>query len=107
LIALDRQGEERRICVRRALAIAKRQEILGDMLGSSSLSIRARVYQAINVSLLGKRKMSKKMFEDCKSRAAREASWSPGLLSFCEASEAWLYANMKPIRQELDEVAEP
>ena len=107
LIALDRQGEESRICMRKAFSIAKRQEILGDMLGSSSLSIRARVYQAINLALLGKMKMSKKMFEDCKSRAAREASWSPGLLSFCEASEAWLHANIKPRKIELDEAAEP
>jgi hypothetical protein len=97
LIALDRRGEESRACIRKALVIAKRQEILGGMLGSTSLSIRARVYQAINEALLGNKKRSKMIFSDCKFRAQEVASWSPGLLSFCEASEEWLRMNLKQI----------
>ena len=53
--------------------------------------IKAKVYQAINLALLGYTKKSKKMFKICKREAQIEQGWS-NILDFVEAGEEWLIA---------------
>ena len=71
-----------------AFIIAHKQEMVGRLLGSLSIVIRAKVFQAVNLSLLGYPKISRKVFAACK-RAAKNNSWT-GMLAFVEASEVWL-----------------
>ena len=71
-----------------AFMIAYRQEMVGRLMGSVSVAIRAKVFQAVNLSLLGQDRLSKCMFAACK-RMAAENSWA-GMAAFVEASETWL-----------------
>lgn len=71
-----------------AFMIAYRQETVGRLLGSLNVVIRAKVFQAVNLSLLGQPKMSRSMFKVCK-KLASENSWT-GMMAFVEASELWL-----------------
>mmetsp|Transcript_107491 Transcript_107491/g.210694 ORF Transcript_107491/g.210694 Transcript_107491/m.210694 type:complete len:205 (-) Transcript_107491:178-792(-) len=71
-----------------AFMIAHRQEMVGRLLGSISVVIRAKVFQAVNLYLLGHKKASKRVFEVCR-RLASDNLWS-GMTAFVEASELWL-----------------
>jgi Domain of unknown function (DUF4807) len=71
-----------------ALALAKSQERVAVMLGSTSLLLRAMVHQAVNLALLGKYKKAEKMFADC-SNMARAEGWT-NMLSFVSASKKWV-----------------
>uniref|UniRef100_A0A7S3HSH5 Uncharacterized protein n=1 Tax=Spumella elongata TaxID=89044 RepID=A0A7S3HSH5_9STRA len=71
-----------------AFYIALRQEMIGRLLGSHSIVIRAKVFQAVNLSLLGYPKASKNLFKACK-RVAAANDWA-GMTAFVTASEHWL-----------------
>jgi hypothetical protein len=71
-----------------AFMIAYRQELVGRLLGSMNVIIRAKVFQAVNLSLLGYQRKSKQVFATCK-RLALDNSWA-GMTPFVTASERWL-----------------
>lgn len=71
-----------------AFVIACRQELVGRLLGSLSVVIRAKVFQAVNLALLDRPRASKELFKACK-RVAAENSWT-GMAAFVEASRVWL-----------------
>jgi hypothetical protein len=71
-----------------ALALAIRQETLGRRLGSSSIVLRSKVFQAVNLSLLGHSKESRLLFKKCHSVVKREG-WAD-LERFVLASKHWL-----------------
>lgn len=100
LVSQDRHGEASIQSTQRALIIAIKQEMLGKSLGSTSLIIRARVYQAVNWALLGSRKRSKRIFKECKKHAKQE-TWT-NTLNFCESSEDWVNINVYGASLSLD-----
>lgn len=71
-----------------ALIIAIRQEMIAKKLGSTSVMLRSKVFQAVNLGLLGKRKESSAMFRYCISEAMKEG-WTE-MSGFVEASRKWL-----------------
>lgn len=71
-----------------AFVIAIKQEMVGRLLGSHSIIIRSKVFQAVNLSLLGYPKASRRLFQACK-RVAAANTWA-GMESFVSASELWL-----------------
>lgn len=71
---------------REALYLAKRQEFVGRSIGAQNVVVRAKVYQAINLALLGRKRLSDDMFAECR----RLCDGAVDLLSFCDAAENWL-----------------
>jgi hypothetical protein len=71
-----------------AFQIACKQERIARYLGSSSQLIRARTYQAVNLALLGKQKLSRISFAECKSYA--RIVGNEDMYNFVIASELWL-----------------
>ncbi len=71
-----------------ALKIAMRQEFIGHAIGSTSIVIRARVYQAVNYGLLDKANKANKIFIECEEDAILQG-WS-SLIDFVKASKIWL-----------------
>jgi hypothetical protein len=71
-----------------ALVIAVRQEMFAKKLGSTSVILRSKVFQAVNLGLLGKEKESASMFKYCLEQSAKEG-WTD-MSSFVEASRSWL-----------------
>jgi hypothetical protein len=71
-----------------AFIIAIKQEMVGRLLGSRSIIIRSKVFQAVNLSLLGYPNASKKLFKACK-RVAAANDWV-GMAAFVYASKVWL-----------------
>jgi hypothetical protein len=76
-----------------ALEIAKRQEIIGKKIGSISIQIRSKVFQAVNYGLMGNKKIAKIMFVSLLKEADDEG-W-PSLISFIKASMMWLKMEWK------------
>lgn len=74
-----------------ALVIAARQELVGRKMNSFTIIIRARVFQAVNMRLLGKRKRSKMLMESAYNLLDR--SGLDNLRSFVTASHQWLERN--------------
>ncbi|KAJ1435571.1 hypothetical protein B484DRAFT_268821 [Ochromonadaceae sp. CCMP2298] len=81
-----------------AFILAKKQEALGRMIGSSSITLRAKVFQAVNFSLMGRSKTSRKIFGECRREAAKH-SWTD-MLGFVEASELWLAGQEQERKQQ-------
>ena len=76
---------------RQALQLAKRQEAVGRRYGIHSVTVRSKVFQAVNYGLLGKTKKALKLFADSR----KEAENSDGsLLKFCDAAKSWLLRKM-------------
>jgi hypothetical protein len=71
-----------------ALMIAVRQEMFAKKLGSTSVMLRSKVFQAVNLGLLGKEKESVIMFKYCMEQSVKEG-WTD-MSSFVEASRSWL-----------------
>ena len=69
-----------------ALQIARRQEAIGKRIGFTSLQIRAKCYQLVNIGLLGYK--TKSMFKKLLIEANYEGFAS--LTKFIEASMTWL-----------------
>ena len=76
-----------------ALEIARKQEYIGKRIGSVSLQIRAKVFQAVNYGLLGYKKTANKMFIDL-MKEAKDEGWAT-LIRFIEASMIWLKFELK------------
>ncbi len=74
-----------------ALAISIRQEAIGRKLGSTMLIVRAKVFQAVNLKILGRDKESNAVFEVCYS-ILENNPWLQEL-SFVDASKLWLMNN--------------
>lgn len=72
---------------REAFLIAKQQEFLGRRLGSTTLVIRAKGYQAVNLGLLGSKRKAALLFKDLETRAKNEGSEQ--LVSFICALRMW------------------
>jgi Domain of unknown function (DUF4807) len=75
-----------------ALVIAIRQEMIAKKLGSTSVMLRAKVFQAVNLGLLGKTKESSAMFRYCIDQASKEG-WTE-MSGFVEASRKWLEVDL-------------
>lgn len=71
-----------------ALLIAIKQEIIAKKLGSTSAIVRSKVFQAVNLGLLGKIKESAVMFQYCFDLCNME-QWTE-MRGFVEASRKWL-----------------
>jgi hypothetical protein len=78
-----------------ALVIARNQEMLGRILGSTALVVRAWVFQAVNLALLGKPRRSSRLFRECK-RVSTANRWVD-MMPFIEASEIWLEGHLGAI----------
>lgn len=76
-----------------ALAVAKKQEILGLRLGSKSHVLRAQGYMAINIGLLGNYKLAMKVLKRLKLTAKREELSI--IFDFLEASRMWLKSQIQ------------
>lgn len=71
-----------------AMVIARQTFFIGKYANDDSVMIRSRVFVAINAFLLGKKKQSKRIMNDCIT-TSRSRGWEH-ILSFCEASQGWL-----------------
>lgn len=76
-----------------ALLLARKQEVIGHIIKSSTIVIRSRAFQAVNFGLLGNKKASKRMMRDCKQRAERESHWS-NITAFVDAVDLWISQNV-------------
>lgn len=76
-----------------ALVLACRQEMVARRLGSSSLLVRSKVFQAINLGLLGKKRHASAMFQQCKELAQHE-EWA-GMSNFVTTCKNWLKVELK------------
>lgn len=81
-----------------ALVIAARQELVGRKMNSYTIIIRARVFQAVNMRLLGKRKRSKDLMRS--AYCLLDRSGLDNLRSFVTASHQWLDRNYGKVDQE-------
>ena len=75
----------------KAMMIARKQENIGKLVGSSVLIIRSKVFQAVNLGMQGKEEMCKKALQNCKA-VAMEYKWN-NMLEFVHTSENWLRVN--------------
>ena len=71
-----------------ALIIALRQEKFAIKLGSTTVMLRSKVFQAVNLGLIGRKKECAAMFRYCKNEASKEG-WTE-MSGFVEASRKWL-----------------
>jgi hypothetical protein len=85
---------------RRAMEMALRQEAVGIRLGATSIVIRSRVFQAVNLALLGRSKECRLMFRDCLRKA--EASRDDGIIAFTKAVYGWLVREHRHEKQRLE-----
>mmetsp|Transcript_21676 Transcript_21676/g.31544 ORF Transcript_21676/g.31544 Transcript_21676/m.31544 type:complete len:160 (-) Transcript_21676:51-530(-) len=72
-----------------ALALAYRQELIGLQLGSTSIIVRAKIYQFTNLSLLGCKKKSNRVLREAKRVAA---IFNIELVELCNSAEKWVLA---------------
>jgi hypothetical protein len=75
----------------KAMMIAQKQQQIGQLLGSSVIIIRSKVFQAVNLGMQGKEKTCKKKLQNCKDVA--EANMWTNMLEFVNTSESWLKTN--------------
>lgn len=87
-----------------ALAIAIRQENVGRRMGSFTIVIRAKVFQAVNMRLLGQKDVSDRLMKDAYSLL--DQSGLENIRSFVVASHKWLERNYGNIEEEKAEMLE-
>jgi hypothetical protein len=75
-----------------ALEISLRQEMIGRKLGSTLLIVRAKVFQAVNLRLLGRRRESDAVFRWCYILLDANP-WLEDSKSFVDASKLWIENN--------------
>lgn len=75
-----------------ALAIAQYQEAVGYRLGSYQIIIRAKVFQAVNLGILGHRRKSNLLFKSLKVLLIQYQA-DETLISFVISSRDWLKRN--------------
>ena len=74
--------------------LAIQLEMVGKRLGSTSIVLRAKVFQAINLALLGRIAESKFIFKYC-NLMVENNDWA-GMTSFIKASQQWLKTVLSP-----------
>jgi hypothetical protein len=77
-----------------ALKIAREQEELGKELGSQSLIVRAKSFQAVNIGLLGKKKYALKWLKKLEKESFENGQ--DHLIPFIKATRRWLETNVNP-----------
>lgn len=75
-----------------ALAIAQYQEAVGRRLGSYQIVVRARVFQAVNMGILGHRRKCHRLFRSLQELLTRYQA-DETLISFVNSSRTWLKRN--------------
>lgn len=97
LACLSTLGGANHLCDRplQALVMARRQELVGQVLQNFSIVVKAQVYQAVNFALLGKRKRSEGMLHRIEKAiidgmGGASTSTTESLLQFLNASRIWL-----------------
>ena len=81
-----------------ALVLACQQEAVARRLGSSSLLVRSKVFQAVNLGLLGQKKQSRALFRNCDD-LSRAAGWTD-MASFVDASRHWLVVELRLTKEQ-------
>jgi len=81
-----------------ALVLACQQEAVARRLGSSTLLLRSKVFQAVNLGLLGQRKQSRALFRRCEDMA-RASGWTD-MASFVDASRQWLVVELRLTKEQ-------
>jgi hypothetical protein len=77
---------------KQALYIAKNQELLGKLMNSNNVIIRAKLYQSINLSRLKSKKRSKLALDEATSLAQK--SNSVEMIEFCQTISKWTRNNL-------------
>ena len=92
LACLSTLGGAHHLCnkPKEAMQLALRQEYLGFVLGSTQVIVRARVFQAVNLALLGQVELSRRCFRRILTLAKAEEQWNAGLVPFVKASARWV-----------------
>ena len=106
LACLSTLGGAHHLCNKplEALQLALQQESVGRRLGSTQVVLRAQVFQAVNLCLLGKAEQGLFMFKCLENRAKKE-SWS-NMLGFVRASKKWVKYEMRMITDQGEEKGE-
>jgi hypothetical protein len=73
---------------KQALSIARYQEYLGRRLCSPNVIIRAKLFQYLNLSLMGSKRRSKLAFEE--AQALAQQALSREMIEFCETIQKWM-----------------
>ena len=82
----------------KALVIAAEQLKLAKRLGSLIISIRARLYQYVNLSLLGSRDKANEILLQARGDATNSCCQnSRSLLALCDATQLWVHNNTQNI----------
>jgi hypothetical protein len=91
LAYLSTLGGAYHLCNKPAVAyeIAKRQEMLGRMLGANQIILRALVFQAVNLRILGYHSKSNHIFSFLK----RSTTNNDEMARFVDASDQWVKKN--------------
>lgn len=95
LACLSTMGGAYHICnyPKQALALAIQQELIGRSMGATNIIVRAKLYQYVNLAMLGLNNKAKKTLKVAKACAAGNDS----LVEFCDVMEKW-YNNSRKIR---------
>mmetsp|Transcript_35548 Transcript_35548/g.36228 ORF Transcript_35548/g.36228 Transcript_35548/m.36228 type:complete len:166 (-) Transcript_35548:229-726(-) len=70
-----------------AFLLAKKQELVASLIGARNVIVRAKIFQAVNLALLGKTNQSKKLLKECKRLAMEVGMEMP---SFYSAIQNWM-----------------
>ena len=81
-----------------ALVLACQQEMVAKQLGSATLLIRSKVFQAVNLGLLEKKRQANSMFRHCEMLVQKEG-WT-NMSNFVDASKNWLKVELRLIKQQ-------
>jgi hypothetical protein len=73
---------------KQALTIARHQEYLGRRVSASNVIIRAKLFQYLNLSLLGSKKRAKVALAE--ARALAQQCHSLEMIEFCETIQKWI-----------------
>jgi hypothetical protein len=77
---------------KQALYIARNQELLGKQIHSDNIIIRAKLYQSMNLSLLGSKKRSKLALDEATKLAQKLNSTE--MIEFCQTISKWMKNNL-------------
>ena len=81
-----------------ALVLACQQELVARQLGSSTLLLRSKVFQAVNLGLMEKKRQANSMFRQCEMLVEKEG-WT-NMSNFVDASKNWLKVELRLIKQQ-------
>ncbi len=100
LACLSTLGGSNHLCnkPRQALVLARQQEALGHRLGSTDIVIRARVFQAVNIAILGAEAVADAMLQDCMLRA--RTAGRDSVAHFVRAVWDWLIKELAVMHEQ-------